>query len=169
MNEVLLKAEGIYKSFGATKAVVDFHIEVCRGTIHGLIGENGSGKSTFSSIVAGIQQRDSGRLLLRGRGLCTRLLQVDAAKQGVCSHCSGNWHDRFNPSFRRMCFLMNKWCFVEHGCVDRKSKLNAEAKKILSQIGGEQPYRPAGYNGHTEPGRSKLVEIARGMYSEPEL
>lgn len=65
MNEVLLKAEGIYKSFGATKAVVDFHIEVCRGTIHGLIGENGSGKSTFSSIVAGIQQRDSGRLLRR--------------------------------------------------------------------------------------------------------
>ena len=81
MNEVLLKAEGIYKSFGATKAVVDFHIEVCRGTIHGLIGENGSGKSTFSSIVAGIQQRDSGRLLLRGEDYAPTS-SVDAAKQG---------------------------------------------------------------------------------------
>lgn len=85
MNEVLLKAEGIYKSFGATKAVVDFHIEVCRGTIHGLIGENGSGKSTFSSIVAGIQQRDSGRLLLRGEDYAPTS-SVDVCENGYEHH-----------------------------------------------------------------------------------
>ena len=82
MNEVLLKAEGIYKSFGATKAVVDFHIEVCRGTIHGLIGENGSGKSTLSSIVAGIQQRECCPVVLRGEDYAPTS-SVDAAKQGV--------------------------------------------------------------------------------------
>ena len=47
----------------------------------GIDGMGGSGKSTFSSIVAGIQQRDSGRLLLRGEDYAPTS-SVDAAKQG---------------------------------------------------------------------------------------
>ena len=103
MNEVLLKAEGIYKSFGATKAVVDFHIEVCRGTIHGLIGENGSGKSTLLGAIAGVYGVDKGRITVRSdhcsrRGLCTDFFGR-CRKTRRISHCSGNWHDRFNPCF----------------------------------------------------------------------
>ena len=65
-NDIILKAEGIYKSFGATKAVQDFSIEIRKGEIRGLIGENGSGKSTFASIVAGIQGKDAGSLYVDG-------------------------------------------------------------------------------------------------------
>lgn len=52
---------------------------------HGLIGENGSGKSTFSSIVAGIQQRDSGRLLLRGEDYAPTS-SVDVCENGYEHH-----------------------------------------------------------------------------------
>lgn len=44
-TQVILRAEHMYKFFGVTKAVVDFSMELKRGEIHGLIGENGSGKS----------------------------------------------------------------------------------------------------------------------------
>ena len=55
-NEVLLKAEFINKSFGPTHAVADFSMEIAPGEIRGLIVENGSGKSTFSSIVVGLHK-----------------------------------------------------------------------------------------------------------------
>ena len=165
MNEVLLKAEGIYKSFGATKAVVDFHIEVCRGTIHGLIGENGSGKSTFSSIVAGIQQRDSGRLLLRGEDYAPTS-SVDAAKQGVSLIVQEIGTIGSIPVSANI-FLNEERRFVKHGCIDYNT-MNAEAKKILSQIGGEH-IDPQAITGTLNLEDRKLVEIARGMYSEPEL
>ena len=165
MNEVLLKAEGIYKSFGATKAVVDFHIEVCRGTIHGLIGENGSGKSTFSSIVAGIQQRDSGRLLLRGEDYAPTS-SVDAAKQGVSLIVQEIGTIGSIPVSANI-FLNEERRFVKHGCIDYNT-MNAEAKKILSQTGGEH-IDPQAITGTLNLEDRKLVEIARGMYSEPEL
>ena len=165
MNEVLLKAEGIYKSFGATKAVVDFHIEVCRGTIHGLIGENGSGKSTFSWIVAGIQQRDSGRLLLRGEDYAPTS-SVDAAKQGVSLIVQEIGTIGSIPVSANI-FLNEERRFVKHGCIDYNT-MNAEAKKILSQIGGEH-IDPQAITGTLNLEDRKLVEIARGMYSEPEL
>ena len=165
MNEVLLKAEGIYKSFGATKAVVDFHIEVCRGTIHGLIGENGSGKSTFSSIVAGIQQRDSGRLLLRGEDYAPTS-SVDAAKQGVSLIVQEIGTIGSIPASANI-FLNEERRFVKHGCIDYNT-MNAEAKKILSQIGGEH-IDPQAITGALNLEDRKLVEIARGMYFEPEL
>ena len=60
MKNLLLKADHIYKYFGATKAVNDFSVEIFEGEVHGLIGENGSGKSTFSSCVAGVYPMDEG-------------------------------------------------------------------------------------------------------------
>ena len=54
-NELILTASKVCKAFGPTRALVDVDIEVRRGEIRGLIGENGSGKSTFTSIIAGAQ------------------------------------------------------------------------------------------------------------------
>ena len=53
-REVLLQIKNMYKNFGATIALNNVSFEMCRGEIRGLVGENGSGKSTVSSIVAGI-------------------------------------------------------------------------------------------------------------------
>ena len=49
-QEILVKVEHMNKRFGSTVALKDVSIEVCSGRVLGLIGENGSGKSTVTSI-----------------------------------------------------------------------------------------------------------------------
>ena len=50
MSEILLQAENIDKRFGITHAVDNVSININRGEIRALIGENGSGKSTFCQM-----------------------------------------------------------------------------------------------------------------------
>ena len=63
-RELILAAHKVCKAFGPTRALIDVDVEVRKGEIRGLIGENGSGKSTFCSIVAGALEKDSGELEL---------------------------------------------------------------------------------------------------------
>ena len=53
-NRFLLEAKNIIKTFPPTVALNDVHFCLRPGEIHGLMGENGSGKSTMCSIVSGI-------------------------------------------------------------------------------------------------------------------
>ncbi|HPR79548.1 MAG TPA: ATP-binding cassette domain-containing protein, partial [Candidatus Limiplasma sp.] len=54
MGEIILRSENLNKHFGITHAVIDVSLSFEKGEIHGLIGENGSGKSTFCSMLCGI-------------------------------------------------------------------------------------------------------------------
>ena len=81
-KELLLSARGICKAFGPTRALIDVDFDLYRGEVHGLIGENGSGKSTFSSIVAGAQTCDSGSFQLKGQNYMPKNM-VDAQNHGV--------------------------------------------------------------------------------------
>jgi putative xylitol transport system ATP-binding protein len=65
--EPLLKVEGLKKSFGGVAALRDGRFELAAGSVHALCGGNGAGKSTFLSIVMGIQQRDAGKIWRRGQ------------------------------------------------------------------------------------------------------
>jgi simple sugar transport system ATP-binding protein len=67
MAQAAIELKGINKSFGAVHANRDIHIEIPKGTIHGIIGENGAGKSTLMSILYGFYQADSGEIFVDGR------------------------------------------------------------------------------------------------------
>ncbi len=81
-NNTLLRICHVYKSFASTKALADVSFEIGRGEIRGVIGENGSGKSTLASIIAGIQQADSGEMTLDEVSFQPES-PVDANKKGV--------------------------------------------------------------------------------------
>jgi len=66
-KEVLFEAKHMHKAFGPTIALKDVDFQVCRGEIRGLIGENGSGKSTIMSIAAGMQPATSGEMFYKGQ------------------------------------------------------------------------------------------------------
>ncbi|MDT2361375.1 ATP-binding cassette domain-containing protein [Enterococcus faecium] len=65
-NETVLKATGITKKYGAAKALDKVSIEIKRGMIYGLIGENGAGKSTFMRTIMGLISIDEGSTELFG-------------------------------------------------------------------------------------------------------
>ncbi|MEP9362782.1 sugar ABC transporter ATP-binding protein [Nocardioides sp. CN2-186] len=61
---VALAADEISKTYGATRALDAVSLHVSEGAIHGLMGGNGSGKSTFIKVLAGVVTPDQGRLAL---------------------------------------------------------------------------------------------------------
>lgn len=62
-----LTIRGLYKTFGATKAIQDVDLTLPRGDILALLGQNGAGKSTLVKILAGVFVADSGEVLLDGK------------------------------------------------------------------------------------------------------
>jgi len=62
----LLKLEGMQKFFGGLRAVDGIDLEVARGTVHALIGPNGSGKTTTLNVVNGIYKPTGGRIFIDG-------------------------------------------------------------------------------------------------------
>ena len=161
----LLRAEKIVKNFGLTKALQGVDLTLNAGEIRGLIGENGSGKSTICSIISGIYGCDEGELFLKGEAY-KPLSMVDAQKKGVAMIMQ----EMGTISGIKVCdniFIGKEALFVKNGFVNRRAMKKA-AKKILEELGA----------GDIDPGalidtlnfeNRKLVEIARAMYDDPDI
>ena len=68
-SEVVLRMNNIVKTFPGVKALDGVNLEVERGTVHGLMGENGAGKSTMMKVLIGILKQDSGTMEFKGAPL----------------------------------------------------------------------------------------------------
>ena len=65
-SDVILKLEDINKSFPGVKALQHMQIELARGEMHAVCGENGAGKSTMMKVITGVHKADSGSIYLNG-------------------------------------------------------------------------------------------------------
>lgn len=65
-QDVLLKIDGISKSFPGVKALDNVGFDVKRGEVHAIVGENGAGKSTLMNILSGVYTPNTGRLYFEG-------------------------------------------------------------------------------------------------------
>jgi len=66
-ENILLKMEGISKSFPGVKALDNVDFALRKGEIHAIVGENGAGKSTLIKVITGVYEEDAGRIALNGR------------------------------------------------------------------------------------------------------
>lgn len=64
---MLIETEGLCKRFGSFYALKDINFKIAEGEIHGLVGENGAGKSTFIKILTGVYPKTDGRILISGK------------------------------------------------------------------------------------------------------
>jgi ABC-2 type transport system ATP-binding protein len=64
--ETSVRLEGVTKEFGRVRAVSDLDLEIPRGSVYGLLGPNGSGKTTTIRIIMGILGPDRGTVSLFG-------------------------------------------------------------------------------------------------------
>ena len=65
----VLETDKLSKHFGGLKAVDEVDIAVARGSVHALIGPNGSGKTTTLNVLSGLYNATSGRVMLDGRDI----------------------------------------------------------------------------------------------------
>ena len=67
MDKYILRTEQLTKIFPGVKALNQVSIEIREGEIHALLGENGSGKSTFVKTIIGAFRKDGGKIFFDGR------------------------------------------------------------------------------------------------------
>ena len=67
MTDTILKAEGLVKRYGGYTALMGLDLELPKGKIIGLLGPNGSGKTTFLKLAAGLLTPTAGNLTIDGK------------------------------------------------------------------------------------------------------
>ena len=66
MSDYIIRAKGIKKYFGGVKALDGVDLEIKKGEVHCLAGENGCGKSTIINVISGFYTPDGGELEIDG-------------------------------------------------------------------------------------------------------
>lgn len=127
---MLLKVEGLKKSFGGVAALRNGQMELHAGSVHALCGGNGAGKSTFLSILMGIQQRDGGKIWLHGKEV-NYSSPADALNSGIAII-----EQELSPvphmSVAENIFL-GREPSARFGGIDFK-KMNSEAQALLDRL-----------------------------------
>lgn len=164
-KELLIEVKNMTKFFGPTQALKGVDMRFYRGEIRGLIGENGSGKSTVTSIIAGMQAASGGTMTYKGQSWKPENM-VEAQKAGIsmvlqeantipdCTVAENLLAGRFDE-------------FSKFGFVSMK-KANAEAEKMLLSFGITNIHAKDSINKLTFEDR-KLIEIVRCVSDETEV
>lgn len=165
MGEVILKVNGLTKSFGPTKAVQQVSMELHRGQILALIGENGSGKSTLMSMVTGSLKPDAGTMEFKGQPYEPKSI-LDASNHGICILIQEQGTIN-SLSVAENIFLGKENRFAKGISISGR-KMNEAAQKILEDVGAGNVSSKENID-HLSFEDRKLVEVCRAMYNEPEI
>ncbi|MCX5861318.1 MAG: ABC transporter ATP-binding protein [Deltaproteobacteria bacterium] len=159
MPEAMLELKGLTKSFGGLRAVTDLSFTVEKGAIVGLIGPNGSGKTTVFNLVAGFLPPSAGQVLLEGKNL-VGLKPYAITRKGVA-----RTFQTVKP-FRQLSVMENVTlaAFLRF---PMRRHAEAEASRILEKVGLKGKIKlPA--NDLTLVDQKRL-EIARALATGPKL
>lgn len=173
MSQPILEMKHIRKCFSSTVALDDVELNVYPGEIRGLIGENGSGKSTISTIAAGMQKCDKGEMVFAGKHWNPSSM-IDALHKGIgiIVQESGtipgitvaeNIFLAEVDQFRRFTGKNGK----RFGPVDRAA-MNKAADAVMQNIGAGN-IRGSMLMGSLDFQTRKLVEIAKVVMKNPQI
>ena len=174
MEQALLKATGLSKSFGGIKAVNDARIEVNRGSITGLIGPNGAGKTTLFNLLSNFIRPDRGSILFDNQPIHNlppheiatlgfiRTFQVARvlSRLSVLENMLLATPNQTGENFFKVWF--------QQGKLRAEEKANKErAMAILESVG--LAAKAYDYAGALSGGQRKLLEMARTLMTNPKL
>ena len=164
-REILFEAKDICKIFGPTTALNHVDLTIYRGEVRGLIGENGSGKSTISSIAAGMQPATSGEMIFQGQPH-KPLTMIEGAKAGF-GMIVQEMGTISGITVAQNIFLGNEHLFRKYGLISTNA-MNKAAKEALEKIGCKN-IDPSVYIDALDMQERKIVEIAKVMYHDPQI
>lgn len=147
----------VTKSYPGVVANDQINIRLFEGSIHGLLGENGCGKSTLIKMLSGVQQPDSGKILHKGQE--AKISDpLDARTKGIATVFQ-EFSIVPSLSVGENIFLGNMPT-SKFGSIDWK-KINDGGKKVLESIGVD--ISTEAIAGELSVGEQQLVEIAKAV------
>lgn len=157
----VLQLDNVRKAFGGLVAVDDLSFDLRRGEILGLIGPNGSGKTTALNLISGLTAPDSGEIRLEGRTIAM-LPAHRIAQRGVAR------------TFQLVRVLGASTCLenVIAGLAFHTSPLwgadaDRRARVLLTRVGlSDKPDMPAGQLTYID---QKRLELARALALSPSV
>jgi len=162
MHQPLLDVQGLSKHFGGFTALDQVSLHVGKGERFGLIGPNGSGKTTMINCISGALLNETGKILFQGRDI-TGLKPHQRTRLGIARSF------QLPRPFASMTVLENLCIPLEYAAKERSTMAGRqeEAMAILELIGLADKARDHS-GGLTQIDMRKL-ELARAMAAKPDL
>ena len=130
-NDIVLTIDGMSKSFGRNRVLDHISMNVRRGTVMGLMGENGAGKSTMMKCLFGTYQKDEGKIFLDGKEV-NFSGPKDALENGVAMV-----HQELNQCLDRNVvdnLFLGRYPVNAMGVVD-EGRMKKEANELFRRLG----------------------------------
>ena len=128
-EKYLLEIDDMSKSFGKNRVLKNIHLHVRPGTIMGLMGENGAGKSTMMKCLFGIYSRDSGTIKLNGEKI-----EFHGPKQAL-ENGVAMVHQELNQCLERTVsdnMFLGRYR-TRFGIID-EAEMNSRCKKLFARL-----------------------------------
>ena len=156
-----LRLEDVHKSFGHVEVLRGIDLAVAPHEVVCLIGASGSGKSTLLRCVNLLEPVDSGRILVAGRDVTARGINVNSVRRGT-----GIVFQSYNL-FPHMTVLRNVTLAPRKVLGASKQQAEQEARELLARfgLGDKQDEFPDRLSG----GQQQRAAIVRALAMKPEL
>ena len=158
-RDVLLRMEGICKTFPGVKALDQAQLTVRAGTVHALMGENGAGKSTLMKCLFGIYSKDAGHIYLDGKEINFKSSR-EALDNGVAMV-----HQELNQALKRN-VMDNIWLgryprVNKHFPMVSEKKMYADTMAVFDDLGIS--VNPKTVMSTMPVSQRQMVEIAKAV------
>lgn len=156
-NDVILSIRGMCKSFGRNQVLDHINLDIKPGTVMGLMGENGAGKSTMMKCLFGTYQKDDGQIFLEGKEI-NFAGPKDALENGIAMV-----HQELNQCLERNVvdnLFLGRYPTNSMGVVDEdrmKKKASELFRKLGMTVNLTQPMR------NMSVSQRQMCEIARAI------
>ncbi|GAB2510274.1 sugar ABC transporter ATP-binding protein [Paramicrobacterium agarici] len=162
-DEVILRAQNISKTYGATRALKGVNFEIHRGKVTTLFGENGAGKSTLMRILSGVEKPTGGTLELYGEPV-EFASTTEATDRGISIiHQELSLAPNLNV---RDNIFMGRELRTPAGTVDYAAEEKIVAE-LMSRL--EEDISPRASVSELRLGQQQIVEIARSLSQDARI
>ncbi len=152
----ILEIRDLTKRFGGVIAVNACSLVLVSGKIYGLIGPNGSGKTTLFNCITGLERRDAGQVLFKGR-------RIDGLKPHRIAHIGIGRTFQIIRVFPDLTALENLLVVTQEPFeLARRKAMDLLRFVTLDRLHNE-------YAGNLSYGQQKLLEFSRVLMADPEL
>ncbi len=164
----MLKVSSLYKNFGGVRAIRDLNFELEQGELLGLIGPNGSGKTTAVNLITGFVKPTEGEILYRGRDI-TGLPPYKVVRLGIARTFQMVKPFYQLPAYKNMIIPLYS-PRIKDTTGGKYGDRDAVALDLLEEVGFERDAYVAYKSASVLPqGYLKRLELAKAIALQPDL